>query len=428
MSVRRSLQIVFPILAILVSLAEVRGNVVVADARSRRPMTNVSVFDSKGHPVGVSSADGRLPRVDMARYPLTVRFLGYDEESIESPGVDTVFLSEAVTVLPEVVVSSRKHNILHLLAYVREYSTLSTYTDTVFLFREKMVDYMIPPDGRGRFKGWRSPRVLTSRSYFRFTDSRGLDSVSDRSSHHFSWADRIEILPPVEVSAQLRGDVEGTDTVRGRYSPTEVWTRRGYSMTLDIDVLADSSARKWVPNLNVFFRNNMDFDMFRLRFNYDGAVDRVISPEDLTGYAVTIESNGRGRGVYIFDRLNDPYDVSTYAEFYVVDSEYITASDAKKWERNLADAGMAEIFEAAGAPELTAAVRNLVERVNALDHSQVRTSLQPNMMLVGPPRVKLNFGQSVLQRIKGMFGLDYINAQRKWRRGWNDFRRSRSKR
>ncbi|MDE6805737.1 MAG: hypothetical protein K2J05_02910, partial [Muribaculaceae bacterium] len=42
--------------------------------------------------------------------------------------------------LPEFVVESNENKYLHVLAYVREYSTLSTYTDTIFMFREKMVD------------------------------------------------------------------------------------------------------------------------------------------------------------------------------------------------------------------------------------------------------------------------------------------------
>ncbi len=89
-----------------------------------------------------------------------------------------------MTELSEVLVLSKKHKLLHMLAYVREYSILTTYTDTVFLFREKMVDYMLPVSG-AKFKGWSRPRVLTSRSYYQFKDSRGLDSVSDVSNHHF---------------------------------------------------------------------------------------------------------------------------------------------------------------------------------------------------------------------------------------------------
>ena len=41
---------------------------------------------------------------------------------------------------------------------------------------------------------------------------------------------------------------------------------------LNINVLADTTSRKWVPNLSVFFRNNLDFENFRVRFNYDNVI------------------------------------------------------------------------------------------------------------------------------------------------------------
>lgn len=70
---------------------------------------------------------------------------------LESEVSDTVFLRESKAQLSEIVVESRRHKVLHMLAYVREYSTMTSYTDTVFLFREKMVDYMLTPDGSVKF-------------------------------------------------------------------------------------------------------------------------------------------------------------------------------------------------------------------------------------------------------------------------------------
>lgn len=66
-------------------------------------------------------------------------------------------LSENVSELPEVIVESRRHLVLHILAYVRECSSLTTYDDTVFLFREKMVDYMLPSDKKVKFKDGQPP-------------------------------------------------------------------------------------------------------------------------------------------------------------------------------------------------------------------------------------------------------------------------------
>lgn len=89
---------------------------------------------------------------------------------------------ENSTVLSEVTVESYGRKILHMLTYVREYSTLTIYTDAVSLFREKMAVYMLPPEDKGSCMRWRNPRVLSSKSDYRFLNSDGLDGVSDHCS------------------------------------------------------------------------------------------------------------------------------------------------------------------------------------------------------------------------------------------------------
>ena len=242
---------------------------IVADSLTRKPLPSASLFDHKGNAVGITNARGRMPLISRSSYPVTVRYLGFKEKTIETPGADTIFLQENAASLPEIVVESGRHKVLHVLAYVREFSTLTTYTDTVFLFREKMVDFMLNPDRKVRFKGWSNPRILTSRSYYRFTNDRGLDSVSNVSNNHFSWADWIGIVPARELSPALKDRSSASDTVRGKYSPTEIWTRTDDRVTVDVNVLADTTSRKWVPNLSGFFHDNLEFENFRVRFSYD---------------------------------------------------------------------------------------------------------------------------------------------------------------
>ena len=401
---------------------------VVADSMSRRPLPNASVFDRHGKFIGSCRKGGKLPYIPGADYPVTIRYMGFKEHVLSDAACsDTIFLQESITELPEVVIESRQHKLLHILAYVREYSTLSTYTDTVFLFREKMVDYMLPSEKKVRFKGWTSPRVITSKSYYRFTDASGLDSVSDRCSHHFSWADWVGIVPAAKLPSGLCGIESGTDTVRGKYSPTETWVKNGDRVTLDVNVMADTASRKWVPNLSLFFRDEVDFEQFKVRFNYDDIVGDILSPIDLTGYSFNIESNGRGHGLFRFNRHNEPFFVSSYAEVYIIDKEYITVKEAKKWDRRDAESNEIEIFEPAEAPALQPSIQMLVDRVNAVDHDLVRLDFTPDHRLAGRKIQKMNIGQRVLKRVKQLFGIDNINAERKWRRQWNDFSKSQSK-
>lgn len=401
---------------------------IVADSASRAPLAGASVFDRHGRLIGICSADGRLPYIAAGDYPATIRYLGFDELTVAGEGPDTLWMHERRTELAEVVVESKQHKMLHILAYVREYSTLSTYTDTVFMFREKMVDYMLPTVAGIRMDGWRSPRILTSKSYYRFTDAYGLDSVSDRCNNFFSWSDWVGISQTTAVPEALRRDVNATDTVRGRYSPSEIWVRHGDRITLDLNVLADTLARRRVPELSPFFRDEVDFEQLRVRLSYDASTVDSLTATDLTGYSLNIESNGRGRNMFKFNRADESFYVSTYAEVYIVDKEFITVKEAKKWQRLQGEAADVAIYEPDEAPELQPDIIRLIEQVMAVDHDMTRLALAPDRRLAGRNAVRPGPGQQLLKRLKGMLGLDGVAAQRKWKKQWHEFRRERIER
>ena len=395
---------------------------VVADSLSRAGLPNASVFDSRGRLVGTCDANGRIPYVTEADFPVTVRHLGFKERTVRAAVQDTVFLQESFMELPEVVFESRQHRVLHLLAYVREYSTLTTYADTVTLFREKMVDYMLPQDGN-RFKGWSMPRVLKTRSYYRFTDSNGLDSVSDRSGHHFSWSDWVGVVPEIHLPAGLNEKECGIDTVRGKYGPAEIWTKNNDRLAVDIDVLADTLSRKWVPGLAGFFRENLDFENFKLRFRYGDVVSASLSPQDLTGYSFNVESKGRGREMIRFHRADEAFFVSTYAEVYVIDKEYITVKEARKWANCKFDPDEIDLYVSPEAPELAPSVKSLIARVENVKEDEVRLALVPDRRLGNGGPVNRHFGYRALQLLKTVTGIGQVMAKRKWNRQWKDFKR-----
>lgn len=401
--------------------------VVVADSLTRQALSCASVFDRNGKATGITDGKGRLPYISGDMFPITIRYLGFHETRLDSIAGDSVFLKELTTELPEIVVESRQHKLLHILAYVREYSTLSTYTDTVFLFREKMVDYMIVPDRKIKFKGWHAPRVLKSKSYYRFTDSQGLDSVSDRCNHHFSWSDWIGIISSAGLPARLRNVSMGTDTVMGRYSPAEIWTKKEDRISIDINVLADTTSRKWVRNLSSFFKEYLDFENFRLRYNYADVIrGDSLSVIDLSAYSFAIESNGRGREMFRFNKKDEPFFVNTFAEVYILDKEYITVKEAKKWERRKFETDAFDIIEPAEAPALQASVMDLVARVNEISHDDVRLDFTPDRRLMGRGVRKQNIGQRALSLLKQVTGITNIRSRRNFDRNWNDFRKSRN--
>lgn len=415
------------ITAVLLSVMKMAGErpcAVVVDAATRTPLPFASVFDRHGKAVGMSDRQGRMPQVDARSYPLTVRYLGFNDRRVASASTDTVFLVENSTALPEVVVDSRRHKLLNVLAYVREYSTMSTYYDTLFLFREKMVDFMLPPDSRVKFKGWTAPRTLTSRSYYRFTDDCGLDSVSDVSNHHFSWSDWIGLAPETDMPRSLVTVEEGTDTLCGKYTPAEVWAKRSDKVTVDVDVLADTASRRWVPALSGFFRNGIDYDYFTMQFRYGNVDGPTLLPSDLDGYSFYMESRGRGRDMFRFNRFDEPLFVCTRADVYILDREYVTEKDARKWADRKFDINEVGLFEAADAPPLTADILALVERVNNIDRDLIRqeTEADRRMIAMFDGRDNFKIGNRALLILKQLTGISSIKFHKQRKKNWKEFR------
>ncbi|MDE6497650.1 MAG: carboxypeptidase-like regulatory domain-containing protein [Muribaculaceae bacterium] len=401
-------------------------HIVVADSVTHDPLARASIFSVNGTFIGLGDSFGNLPYISSSDFPVTVRYMGYKERTVDAVMPDTIFMQENPMELNEVVVSSLSRKALHILAYVREYSTMSTYTDTVFLFREKTVDVMIPEQAKTKYAGWRTPRVLFSKSYYRFTNEMGLDSVSDACTHHFSWADWVGISPDAALPQTIAESRVGSDTISGKYGITEKWLRNGDKVRLDVNILNDTTSRKWVPNLSTFFRHDLDYETFKLQINYENVTGTSVSPQDVSGYSFNIESNGRGRAMFMFNKVDQPIYVTTYAEVYILDREFITIADARKWERRDVDFSNIGIIEAGAAPPLQEAVVRLIERVNEVDRDGVRLTVAPDQRLAGM-RVARSFGSEMLTRLKNMFGISYIRGKRKQEKKWKEFRRSRSK-
>lgn len=419
-------------IALIISIIsmEVKAyDIIVADSATHVPLPNASIYDKDGTPAALSNSNGALPRISQSRYPITVRYLGFNERTVLFGSTDTIFLSENVSELPEVVIESRRQRMLHILAYVREYSSLSTYTDTVFLFREKMVDYMLPTEERIKFKGWTSPRVLTSKSYYRFTNQNGLDSVSDVSQHHFSWSDWIGIPPKVALPLRIKASEIAADTLFGKYSPTETWTRINDSIRIDIDVLADTLSRKWVPDFAGFFRKNLDYEKFKLNFDYSNIAGDTVSALDLDRYSFSVDSRGRGREMFQFNRINAPVFVSTHADVYVLDKEYISVKEARKWDKRNFATDEIGIYEPMEAPALAPSVEALIARVNLLNKDEVRLNFTPDHNLMSKNNSRQNFkiGRRALFLLKQLTGITLYKSHKNFNTNWKRFRQDRLK-
>ncbi len=322
--------------------------------------------------------------------------------------------ADKVAELPEVVVSTHKDRLLHILAYVREYSALTNYTDTIFLFREKMVDYMLPTNKKIKFEGWTKPRVLSSESYYRFSNNRGLDSVSNNCNLHFSWSDWMSLPPTELLPEKLRGKENCTDTVTGRYGAVETWTKDMDRVTHKIDVTADASGRECVPDFDGFFEKNIEFDKFDVFIEYDNVNGDYLLPSDVESYSYNLDSYGRGHKMFGFSRSDQPYYVKTDATAYIIDREYITVKEAKKWVDYKYTGKEEFIFASSYAPALEKPILELIDRVLNIDSVSIRINDKPDIRLSTKYNVKKKFnsGEILLQVLKEISGISQMQRDR----------------
>ncbi len=426
-------RIIIYIVIISLSCIEANGSEfrIVADSATHQPLPGATVFDSKGNGVGICNAYGRMPHIPVGSYPLTLRCIGYKEKRVDNQVDDTIFLSERASALPEVVIESKNKTVLHILAYVREYSNLTSYSDTVFLFREKMVDFMLPT-GNSNFKGWRNPRVLKSKSYYRFTNTDGKDSVSDKSHFHFSWSDWVELPEVHRLPVELLGIGDSTLSRNGKYSPYEIWRKSSSGIILDVDALADSEGRKWVPNFSTFFGCDNEFEQFKLKYTYESIEGEEVSPLNLKGYSIIIESAGRGHRMFRFNSKDEPFFVSTYAELYVLDKEFITQKEAGKWERCFMELEHSDIIRPDDFPEPEPSVLALIERVNSMDGNKLKLDMKPDYR-VGSMKLPNssgynNIGKRALTLLKDLTGITAYKSRKNMNKRWNEFKKEQMER
>ncbi|MCM1004841.1 MAG: hypothetical protein NC402_00930 [Prevotella sp.] len=355
----------------------------ITDAATGLPLARASIFDRKGNLIGVCNDDGTLPFVFEEVYPLTIRYMGYNPATIRTPRTPVVRLTETIQSLPEVTVNPGRQEVLHLTGYMREYSTLTSYTDTVTLFREKMVDFMIPTSRAKHYRGWLNPRILNVRSYYRFANPYGPDSVSNYFSRHFSWADWVGIADEIYVPKKLRTTEAQADTLPGRYGTASRWQRCGDDYSVYVDILADSTNRQWVPAIESYMHGQAEFDKFNVHYRFGDVQHGIIRGGDLQSMSFNIESTGRGRSIFQVFKKDEPYFVSTYAELYITDKEYLTVKQAREQEKNPPEAAEVNILAPAAAPALQPQIQELIARVEAIDHIQRRINLQPDKRLAG---------------------------------------------
>ena len=290
----------------------------------------------------------------------------------------------ASTTLAEVTVRPLDRPILYISGYMREYSTLRTLSDTIFLFREKAVDFMLPVGSKARhFRGWHIPRLLSSKSYYRFTGPEGLDSVSDHCNVHFSWSDWMELPAGMRLSGAVAGSGNVCDTVRGpRGRISQIWKRDDELVGVHVNVMADTLNTRWMKNIARRQSAGVDFEQMSLGCMYEDVDRDSISPDQIKDCIMHVRSMGRGYDLRLRGCRVQP-EIETYAELYVTDKKYISVKEAKRLEKNLHEGVPADIAAPQRAPELPPEICSLVDKVDKIDRTRIRLNIVPDKRLAG---------------------------------------------
>ena len=331
------------------------------------PLARASVFAANGSIAGVCGDDGSIPDFPASLYPLTIRYVGFEPAVISTPSTTDVTMRPVSYDLPELVIDNKSRNVLHLIGYMREYSTMATTRDTSLLYSEKVVDFMIPREKVKKLKGWTSPRVLARRDYALFTNSEGLDSVSNEIDDSFTWSQLVNIVREriAVPDSLLAGSVRAV-TVPGKYSPQMQWRRVGDDYTLDIDMLADKKDHVWSPNFLKFFGLTTDFAELGTTYLFNDISGDGISAENVSRSTFGIKALCRGKMLKWASRTKEPFKLDSYYEFYVTERQYLTPEEAREWQDNPPRPSSLEIRAPEGVMPLDAATMRLVERVEAL--------------------------------------------------------------
>lgn len=340
------------------------------DGKSGERLVLASILDKKGNVVALTDADGAIPVLSSASFPVTFTYIGYEPLELKRLPDKDVPLDRKEIELSEITVTPGSRPLLHLTGYLREYASSFGSSDSLTIYREAVADFLIPVE-KTKVKGWRSPRILADNRYMRQTDSKGLDSVSDRVDDLFLWASMTDIFPAsgywMTLPEQLaKGSESASATVIDKDKVRHDWLKRGDVTRVNIDVMTKFDGHVYSPAVLKVLGATTDFTEMTGSYVFiDGNGDGRLSPSELSRVCRSLKMTGRGKLWKWAGDSKTPMDMRSYIEIYVTDGEYLTEAEAKELKKNPPFVDSALIEAPAEAPALHSGVRTIVDRIKA---------------------------------------------------------------
>lgn len=304
---------------------------VVVDYNTKLPLVKASVYDCKENPIALTDAGGRFQSINGSKYPLTVRYIGYAPEEIPSVGADTVMMLPLSYDLPELTVTKKNQNRLHLVAFVRNFYTETYDNDTIVTLIEGIVDCSIrDKDLSSRFSLPKT-RMLERNIYAYFKTKDMPDSV-DNKREGVSGLACCDIPGVTNIPASLLTGNETATWVNDPEKTFEKWVKNGTSYTYSKDLLGatdNHSASPWI--LKMMGLNGTLTNMYR-SYKFDVASGDIANAENFVFGSDLFTFTGKGKRVRRDYNTTSPVTWNIYSELYVVDRAYLTKEECKEYK------------------------------------------------------------------------------------------------
>lgn len=339
------------------------------DKNSGEAITLASITDRNGTMIAQTGNDGSIPEIQATAFPVTFSLIGYEPLEVDSLGGGDIALEPLTLQLSEVVVSPGEAPLMYITAYMREYASSFGSKDSLTIYEEGIVDFLIPVE-KTKVKGWRKPRILASKQYQRHTDSAGLDEVSNQADDIFLMASNLNIFPSSEGSAlnmpEKIASASGTttETVFTKNNTKMDWQRNGDIIRLSHDIMTRYENHVYSPTAFKLLGATVDITESVGSYVFIcGDGERTITPADLCQLSLSLKLTGRGKMFKWGFDSKSPVDIRNYIEIYVIDRAYVTEKEGKELKKNPPSVP-AGIVAPKGTAPLHPGVERIVERVN----------------------------------------------------------------
>ena len=350
-------------LILLLASIHASAQTVILDANDKLPVVGASIFDASGTMVGLTLSDGSVPE-DLAAesYPLTIQCIGYNMLTIEKKGQRTLEMTERSYEIDEVKVTPGDKKVLRLLCYVREYVGISAFTDTTTIFKEHMVDYLIPVERKAKLSSSCDARILTSRIYTRSVDEeKDTVEISTKGGPSLLFLATIDSSSVAEPESFKDTDVlPKSYTKTGKYGPICIYRKTQNAFTCFRDGLADEKNHIMSPAVLKLLGARMDFTQLYKSLSFRMSGSNTYGPADLTSATFALEAIGMGKFFKSSNPHKKPVEIKSLMEIYVAKRYYLTTEEAKQIKKNKPED--TKFIIPASVPQLSPSIRNIVKR------------------------------------------------------------------